>query len=54
MKCVFCDTDMKVEQRHVDDITKVTLPGIAWCPSCLKWWHVTTSETPKPEKVVVP
>jgi hypothetical protein len=51
MKCIFCDTDMRVEQRHTDQtVDKLTLPGIAWCPSCLKWWHVTTDETPKPEK----
>lgn len=52
MKCVFCDMDMKVELRRTDQpLTNLTLPGITWCPSCLKWWHVTTSETPKPEKV---
>lgn len=49
MICI-CGTEMKVEQRHVDDITKVTAPGITWCPSCLKWWHVATADTPKPEK----
>jgi hypothetical protein len=54
MKCIFCDTDMKVELRRTDHPESIGLPGIAWCPSCLKWWHVATSDTPKPEKVVAP
>lgn len=48
--CPHCNLPMMVEPRHTDQtVDKLTLPGIAWCPVCLIWWHTTTADTPKPE-----
>lgn len=49
--CPTCDLPMMVEPRHTEQTPdKLTLPGMAWCPVCLKWWHLLTADTPKPEK----
>lgn len=48
MTCI-CGTEMVVQRRHTDQTPDMlTLPGIAWCPACLRWFHITTADTPKP------
>ncbi len=45
MKCGKCNTEMRVERRKdMTDPNKVTLPFIAWCPSCGDWYHCQDPE----------